>query len=249
MTAATPLTIGAPALDVARLIERLPAELRARVMWTRKPIEDALDAVLLSPGDADVLEAASRAAFKPVAAIMEVVSERLASPEFAVHRAGLMSNLEVDQRELSAFVADPGVVDTLDWCVGFLKAFYRELWSHLLGGDWNASVFADATEVMDESLGATALRRGTFALMAASEVARRHASVEDAVTLINLAFLEFEDCRLALAHDGLVITPFADETREQRLRRISSYVTRIRETFTDRDFSQLDAARFTSLRE
>ena len=58
--AATPSTIGAPALDVDRLLQRLPADLRAQVKWTRKPITDALDALLQSPGDPDVLEAASR---------------------------------------------------------------------------------------------------------------------------------------------------------------------------------------------
>lgn len=85
--------------------------------------------------------------------------------------------------------------------------------------------------------------------MAASEAASRRIDVEDVVTLINVAFLELEECRIALARDGFVISPFANETREQRLSRIDSYVLRIRETLTDREFRQLKAARLTSLRK
>lgn len=249
MIAATPSTIGAPALDVDRLLQRLPADLRAQVKWTRKPITDALDALLQSPGDPDVLEAASRNAMKPIGAIMQLVAQLLASPEFAVQRASLMSNLEADQRDLSAFVADPGVVDTLDWCLSFIKGFYREVWSHLQSVDLSAVSPDEVAREVDESAGAAAFRRGVFALMAASEAARRRECVDDAVTLVNVAFLELEECRHAFAHAGVVILPFADETSEQRLHRMGSYVARMRESLTDSEFRELDAARLTSLRE
>ncbi|MCB9662017.1 MAG: hypothetical protein R3B40_29680 [Polyangiales bacterium] len=243
---ASPSTIGAPALDIDRLLAHLPADRRAQVKWTRKPFMDAVETALQSPGDVDLLDSASRHATKPITAIMEVVAELLASPEFAVQRASLMSNLEADQRDLSTFVGDPGVVDTLDWCLSFIKGVYREVWSHLAGANWQAALRDAASGEVEETPAAAAFRRGMFALMVASEVSRRGGAVEDAVTLIDIAFLELDEFRQALARGGLIISPFAEETREQRLRRVDTYVTRIRETFTERDFRELDSARFVA---
>ena len=84
--------------------------------------------------------------------------------------------------------------------------------------------------------------------MAAFEAAREQAAREQALELIDFAFLEFMTVRDQLRREGFWLSPFPGETSEERRAGALKYGLRLRDTLTDNDWKALDGARMGDLR-
>ena len=250
MTAALAQTLHAPTLGIARLFDRLPAAARAELLWTRKPIQDALSSVIAAPSDVDTLDSASRSAMSLVQTVMaRVLALQGSVVNLTTSRATVMSDLAADCEELASFVDDACSVDTLDWCVAFIKDFYREVWVHV-EHTLKDPVMLDAVLNMDDEANVKEpFQRGIFALMAALECTRRTDEAGTARTLIDVAFLELETLRERLARVGLVLIPYADDTLEERQGRLLRCAGQAKDAMTPVDVRDLEDARLLSLGE
>ena len=67
-------------------------------------------------------------------------------------------------------------------------------------------------------------------------------------SLIDAAFMAFMAFRSSLREHGVWLSPFPNETSEERRESLLRYASRLRETLTEQDWQTLDGARMGNLR-
>jgi hypothetical protein len=92
------------------------------------------------------------------------------------------------------------------------------------------------------------LLRGQIALMGAIEAVKSEALPEKVVEWVEVAFLRLMRARDHFRQVGFWVSPFPEETTEQRRQDTLRYAQRLREVLTDDDWATLGQARFGDLR-
>jgi hypothetical protein len=245
---ATNLSAGPlPVLDVDAMLQRLPAEARASVVWARKPIADALLSLRREPLTDDLVASVAEGFFAPLQAVAAKVWEVLAeNPEQL--RAAIMSDFAREEAALGQFLNDANCMDTLAWITGFLRSFYGTVFTVVPSHQWAALAAQQAWQDAVREPQAARFVRGVVTLMAASDEARSGADVVRARDLIDVSFLRFRESRDALRASGWYVSAYPFETSEQRRDALRASAIRIRESFSDGDWETISAARMGSLR-
>lgn len=196
-----------PMLDVDAMLQRLPAEGRASILWARKPIKDAIVRLRHEPLTDELVTDVAADLFGPIQAITLKAWEVLAFDREQL-RASAMSEFATLETTLGAFVDDPDSVDTLGWITGFLRSFYSGIW--MLMPIEPAAVQGAQQRWEDAARDPTivSFMSGVSTLMAAAEEARARADVQRARDLIDVSFLRFTEMRDALKAAGWNISAF-----------------------------------------
>jgi len=230
-------------LDVGAILNDLPARAKAQVVWVR-PVFDKLVQRLQTEELTDALLAeVTPEAVKPLASLGGAFWATFAgSPEAwqatissAIHRdVGLLDQLIDEDRRAS-----------LRWIKGLLTSFFDLVLRHTLIADQAA---------LDKAVTAaqpSAIRHwvtSQVALMAALDLAKRNEKTERAGDLIDVAFLELLAFKDAAARDGIWLTPFPGETKEERANRVLRYAELARGVLTEEDVAAFEEARLRKLR-
>ena len=233
-------------LDVESTLARLPAETRARVVWARAPINAALLRLRQEPLTDELVRSAAKQAWTPVLAIAKAFWDSFATNR-EQWRGALAADLQRDREALERFVDDDDARDTIEWIFGVLRSYYDVV---LVVAQPNLilSVPDEALASIVEDTDFLPLPAGQVALLGAIDAAKANEDAERARDLLDVAFLELNKARVALRRHGLWLTPFPDETQDQRGARALRYAERIRGIFSEEDVQALGAARLRDLR-
>ena len=110
------------------------------------------------------------------------------------------------------------------------------------------SVPDDALATIMENDDFQSLLAGQVALLGAIDAAKTNADVDRARDLLDVAFLELNKARVALRRHGLWLTPFPNETPDQRGARAIRYAERIRDALSEADMQALEGSLLRDLR-
>ena len=232
-------------LDVDALLERLPAQVRANLAWTKAPIAAQLQR-LQSESVADaLLDEVARAIAAPLQTLGRTFLELMAANQ-DVLRAAVMDDIGRDQRRVQSYVDDADAVDTAEWAFGFLRSFFNATLP-LLELVVPSQLENAIHHGLEDSRMADLLR-GQIALMGAIEAVKSEAPREKVVELVEVAFLRLMRARDHFRQVGFWVSPFPEETTEQRRHDTLRYAQRLREVLTDDDWATFGQARFGDLR-
>jgi hypothetical protein len=234
-----------PVLDVETALGRLPAELRARVAWAKRPIENALARLRSEPLTDDLVAEVADEAWRPVASLSRAAWEIIGS-DLDEWRARFVDDFKVEERQLAEFVGDEDSRDTLRSVLGLLKSF--------LG--LTLAVPFDFLAQLDEAhfaaLGADQefkpYIRALVVLMAAAETRKAQGDPERGRELLDVAFLQLNKFRATLRRAGVFLTPFPNESVEERRQGLLESADRLRRSLSDDDWRVMDQARVRDLR-
>jgi len=244
LAAELPQRASLPVLDVETVLARLPAEIRAQLMWAKKPIADALERLCVESLDDQLLDVAADEAWLPVWRITRELVNAMAERRDEL-AAVLMKDLEGVERRLLEHLEDEDAGDSLAWVLGFLRA-YADVTLSLLPQVW-PSVAEIPVEDIARQREVRFLMRGNVALMAASELSRRGLDRARAGELVDIAF-ELTRFKHELERVGLRVAPFPFQTVEQRRGRQAHYAKRLRQILGPEDEAILADARLGDLR-
>ena len=242
-----PVTLPAlPVLDVEKLLARLPAEARARLLWARKPIEHGLVRLRTEPLTDELVAEVADETWKPVTSLGRAIREIIASDNLDEWRAKIVDDFREEESQLASFLGDEDSRDTLRWVLGLLQS--------IVG--LTLSLPADFVSQIDETLFARVgadeefrrYVRSLVLLMAISEAKKAGDDPQRARELLDVAFLELNKFRATLRRSGVSLTPFPSETVEERRKGLLESAARLRRTLTDQDWRVLEQARMHNLR-
>lgn len=233
-------------LDVEEVLKRLPAEVRAQVAWTQKPIEEGLLRLRSEPLTDGLVAEVLEPLIRPFLTIGRVTWKWLAKnrDDFL---ALVMQDFRSREERLTAFLDTEDAIDTLRWVVGRLRSFYVLSFS--------LPVPEQLPQVGDEAWTDTvlgpefkAIMTGLVCFMAASDEAKTGSDRERAHDLLDVAFLQLTKLG-EVTHDlGLWVSAFPSETLEERRARLLRDADRLREVLVDEDWALLEQARMHDLR-
>ncbi len=226
-------------------LSRLPAAARARVAWAKKPIESALARLRTEPLTDDLVARVAEEAWKPIASLGRAAWEIMDS-DLDEWRARFVDDFKQEERQLADFVGDDDARDTLRWVLGLLQSFLG------LALAVPADLVIPPDEALFASLGADQdfqpYPRALVALMGAAETRKAGGDPERARELLDVAFLEMNRFRATLRRAGVSLTPFPNETVEERRRGLLESAERLRRSLSDEDWRVLEQARMRDLR-
>lgn len=235
-----------PILDVEALLDRLPAEVRARVIWAKRPIEQALHRLRGEPLTDTLLTETATVVVSPLVSLSGAVWQAIANRDEL--RAALLEDFEREETQLREYLGDEDALDTLTWLV----AFWRSLLSMVLSLTTPAALAAALDEetiaefANDPRL--TPMYKSRVALMAALECSKKGDPPGRAIELLDLAFLEMMKVRESMRQDGLWLALFPNETTTERRKATLQYALKLRDSLSDDDWKVLDQARMRDLR-
>jgi hypothetical protein len=227
-----------------RLVERMPAHVRAQFRWSPDSIVDTFALFIDGPKD----EAALRALV--IELVHQLHKMAPAIDALASHPVLVRSELEVDWRADAALLrshVDPGTGDAADWTI--------RGWIALI--DFSLTMMPNTVLKVLPAL--AELDEASFALpgsplrvqaliMAATETVRRGGAREIVTELIDRAFNEMHAILLQARMAGVQLDPFRGETPEERASRARRYAAHLRVALSDDDARVLDASRLRTLR-
>jgi hypothetical protein len=232
-------------LDVDALLERLPAQVRADLAWTKVPITAQLERLQREEVSDALLDEVTRTIAPPLQILGRTFLELMAANQ-DVLRAAVMDDIGRDQRRVQSYVDHADAVDTADWAFGFLRSlfnatlpFFELVLPSELEGKFQQGL--EDSRIAD-------LMRGQIALMGAIEAVKSQAPREKVVELIEVAFLRLMRARDHFRKVGFWVSPYPEETTEQRRQDTLRYAQRLREVLTDDDWATFGQARFGDLR-
>jgi len=161
-------------------------------------------------------------------------------------RARSVDDFNREERQLAAFLGDEDSRDTLRWILGLLQS--------LLGLTlaFPADFMAQVDEALVAKLGAheefKPYVRALIALMGAAETRKSGEGPERARELLDVASEELSKFRATPRRAGGSLTPFPNETLEERRRGLHESVDRLRRSLSDEDWRVLAQARMHDLR-
>lgn len=235
-----------PILDVESLIERLPAQQRADLVWAVKPIKDALGRLCREPLTDQLLREASLEVMRPLYRVVaafwhSVVAHR---DEW---RAILMDDLRREQNRMRDILRDEEAGETLDWVFGFLGSFLDLSFAMVqpehvvqMEQSWIASAENDS--------GFLAFAVAQATLMAVVEGSKSNISAERAGELLDVSFLEFVKVRNDLQRSQIWISAFPHESIQDRRGKLLASVARLRQSLTDTNWQVVRNGRMGDLR-
>jgi hypothetical protein len=234
-----------PILDVETVLSRLPAEARARVAWAKRPIENGLARLRTEPLTDDLVAEVADETWEPVASLGRAAWEIIGS-DLDEWRARFVDDFKEEERQLADFVGDDDSRDTLRWVLGLLQSFLGLTLA--LPPDFVARL----DQTLFSALGADEefkpYIRALIALMGAAETRKAGGDRERARELLDIVFLELKKFRGTLRRAGVSLTPFPNETVEERRHGLLDSADRLRRSLSDDDWRVLEQARMRDLR-
>jgi hypothetical protein len=225
----------------------LPAEVRAQVRWVEPAFAGLLCRLKDEPLTDDVVAEVGREAARPVTTLgAAVFKQYLARPE--QWRAAIAEALRRDAAILEHFLPDQHSHESFAWVKGLMTSYFDELLRHM------GNVEADHVDTAISNLGGElpaeihAWTCAQMALAAALDLAKHDGDAMRSTDLIDVAFLRLLKFRDALAARGILLTPFPNETPQERAERVQRYAKLCREVLTEEDMRVLDDARLRTLR-
>lgn len=230
-----------------QLIDRLPAETRARLAWAPTELAGSLSSFLDGAMDEAALAALASDLGRVIASIGPAVLSIAAHPEL------LRSELEAAWRSESSLLRsslDPGTADVAEWTVRAWVAF----------GDVSLALMRTVVEEVkralssvDAALDDSLAQRGSpvrvQALMMAAIAGVRRGKPQALVgDLVLRAFEEMKSLMEQVRAAGLHIDPFKGETLAERAERARRYAGHVRGALTEDDMRAFDEARLRRLR-
>ena len=233
-------------LDVESLLAHLPAETRARVVWAQAPIKAALQRLRTEPLTDELVQSAARQAWPPVLVLTQAFWESFATNR-EQWRTTLAADVLRDREALERLVDDDDARDTIAWIFGVLRSYYDFVLT-AVQPDPIPTVSQEELESVIDDKNFLPLLAGQVALLGAIDAAKANADAERVRDLLDVAFLELNKARAALRRHGLWLTPFPDETQDERGARAIRYAQRVRGVLSEGDIEALEAARLRDLR-
>ncbi len=240
------LSVGT-AIDLVRIVDRLPASLRAQVLWTRPLVREAIARLRERPLTEGRIEAEVRALAK--------LSLRIAS---VVMQAGTAGELAAIQRSASDALRAEGPAgldeddrDTFAWCVGITESAIRWMADQAEGDVLPKEDPEVLVEAMLAGPGSGPFLRGQMLLVAAGADPSFPATPEDTAArseLVSEAFLALSAAADALSAEGVTLEPFPDASDDERGARAIRAAASARRALTEEDVRALDDARLRALR-
>jgi hypothetical protein len=232
-------------LDVDALLDRLPAQVRAGLAWTKAPIAAQLRRLQSEAVTDALLDEVTRAIAAPLQALGRTFLEFMAANQ-DVLRAAVMDDIGRDERRVQSYVDDADAVDTAEWAFGFLRSFFNATLPLLeLVGPYELQ---NAVQYGLEDSRMADLVHGQIALMGAIEAVKNEAPRDRVIELVEIAFLRLMRARDHFRKVGFWVSPFPEETTEQRTQDALRYAERLREVLTEDDWATFGQARFGDLR-
>ena len=232
---------------VQRLIDRLPAETRARLAWAPTELSGALESFLDG-----AMDEASLASF--VSELGRVFTSIWPAVFSLVEHPGLLrSELETAWRSEASRLCsslDPGTADAAEWTIRAWIAF----------GDLSLSLMGAAKEEVKRALASVDMatdeslaQRGSplrvqALIMAAVEAVRRGQPRAVVAELVLRAFDEMHTLMEHVEAAGLRLDPFKGETLAERAARARRYAEHVRDAVSDDDMRVIEESRLRRLR-
>jgi hypothetical protein len=232
-------------LDVDALLERLPAQARANLAWTKAPIAAQLRRLQSEAVTDALLDDVTRAIASPLQTLGRTFLEFMAANQ-DVLRAAVMDDIGRDQQRVQSYVEDADAVDTAEWAFGFLRSFFNATLPLL--ELVVPSELENAIQYGLEDSRMADLLRGQIALMASIEAVKSQAVRAKVTELVDIAFLRLMRARDHFRQVGFWVSPFPEETTEQRTQDALRYAERLREVLTEDDWATFGQARLGNLR-
>lgn len=234
-----------PFLDVEAVFGRLPAEVRAKLAWAKRPFQEALERLRHEPLDDEALEGAAMAIIEPSLSLTSALWQTVANRDGA--RAALLEDFNRDEAHLRDYLDDEDAADTLAWLVAFVRSFFGMVFL-VFSPEQLAEIDPEVLEKHAADPRLIPFYKSQVALMAAVECSKHGDPRERAIALLEVAFLEMMAVRDEMRRDGLWLPLFPQETPAERREATLRYALRLREALTDDDWTVLDEARMGDLR-
>ncbi len=234
-----------PILDVETVLARLPAEVRARVAWAKKPIENGLARLRTEPLTDDLVAQVTDGTWRPLMSLGQAFWG-IVGTNMDEWRAKFVDDFKMEEDQLAAFVDQDDSRDTLRWVLALLHSFMG------LALSTPIEFIAQFDETLLARLGADEdfkpYLRSLVVLMSAAETRRAGGDPQRARDLLDVAFLELNKFRATLRKHGVSLTPFPFETVDERRRGLLESADRLRKALSDEDWRVLGQARMRDLR-
>jgi hypothetical protein len=234
-----------PFLDVEAVLERLPAEVRAKVIWAKRPIEEALARLRHEPLDDETVEQAAMAIIEPSLSLTNALWQTLANRDGV--RAALLEDFNRDEALLRSYLNDGNAADTLSWLVAFWRSFFGMVFM-VFSPEQLAAIDPHEIEKLAADPSVKPVYKSQVALMAAVACSKHGDPRERAIELLEIAFLEMMKFRDTMRQDGLWLPLFPHETPAERREATLRYALGLRDSLSDDDWDVLDDARTGDLR-
>ncbi|HEY4181797.1 MAG TPA: hypothetical protein VGM90_33370 [Kofleriaceae bacterium] len=232
--------------SVQSLIDRLPAEKRAKVRWAPTELKAALLSFVQGAQTAEALKALVEQVVEAFAQVFErdALEALIETEEFASSvEAGFNQDLEVLSQRLSPTDFALAAWTSQSW-IGFIRSAVREMVKAPV--EEVRRVLAKQQPIpFDAPLHPT---RVQALIMAAVEGARNNVDAERISLAIRQSFDDMS-AQVAFAKTvGMPFTAFEKESSDARRARMDGYAEMLRAELDDDDLAALESSRFRSLR-
>lgn len=239
--------IDAGALSVAglqHLLDRLPAETRARIAWSPNEIRAALSAFVAGSKDETALHDLVAVLVKQFRILSTAIISLASHPELL--RSGLEEAWRTDASALRERIPTLAA-DAADWVFRAWGAFMDLSLSIMHAAQ--AKLPGTITESDDELLHRPGSPLRAQALMMAATEAARHGGSEDVTS--DLVFRAFDEVVIMLEQLqrlGIHLDPYRGETLAERGKRLGRYADHLRNELSESDMRELESSRMRTLR-
>jgi hypothetical protein len=229
--------------DLERLIERLPAEQRARFRWAPERFRQILERLLSGEVTPEVIHQATADFVQVCVPLIDDLLATQPAPRESLSeaRSDLMQSRE--DKLMTWFQGLPAA-EGIEWTLGALRKLAALPLSHVSSEE--AKVYEGSTEakyIQHPSLGLFRAQVILFALLQAIERGLPPERLED---VAETAYLEARQMVDWMALRGIDLNPLSDLTPEERFAKVLHYIDDLREVMTPEAIDIISRARITS---
>jgi hypothetical protein len=230
-----------------RLVERLPAETRARLAWSPTELAGSVSSFLDGAMDEAALASLASDLGRVIASLWPAVFSAAGHPE--LFRSELETAWRSEAALLRSFL-DPGTADVAEWTVRSWIAL-GDLGLALIGSAMEEAkrVISSVDVASDAGLAQRGSPLRVQALMMAAVAGVRRGKPQVVVAdLVLRACEEMESLMEQMQAAGLHLDPFKGETLVERAARARRYAEHVRAALTEDDTGAFEEARLRRLR-
>jgi hypothetical protein len=229
--------------DVEQLIDRLPAEQRARFRWAPERFRQILDRLLDGEVTPEVIhQATTEFARVCIPLVSDLPALQPALPE-GLSEARSDLNPSREDKLMTYFQGLPAAAG-IEWTLGVLRKLGENPLSHV--SPQEEAVYegsTDAKHIQHPSLGLFRAQVILFALLRAIERGIPPERLED---LAETAYLEAGQMVDWMALQGIDLNPLSNLTPEERFAKVLQYIDDVREVMTPEAIDVISRARVIS---
>lgn len=209
--------------DIERLIDRLPAEQRARFRWAPERFRQILERLLVGKVTPEVIQQATAEFVQAWGSLAGDLQSGLSEGLSEV-----LPGLEQSLHKLMSYFQGLSAAEGIEWTLGVLK---------------NASRDTSRVNPKHRTMN---LLEAQIILFAVLQAAERGIPPERLVDLAETAYLEAAEWVHLKATQGIDLDPLKDLTPEQRFAKLLRYIDDFRKVLTPEDLEIMSQARRTS---